>query len=123
MEFSGWAILTLALTASLGGLWLALGHEHSAVARLTGGAQVQEVVVEGRYYPAVIVARLDTPLILRFVRREDQPCSERVIFEGFNVNRYLPAHATTEVELRPAKAGEYMFTCAMGFYRGKLIIR
>jgi plastocyanin domain-containing protein len=92
-------------------------------AYLTARGQEAEVIVNGSYRPAVVAVRKGVPVRLRFVRLDDNPCSERVIFEGFRVNRALAPYAATEVELLPDKAGEYLFTCQMGMYQGWLVVR
>jgi plastocyanin domain-containing protein len=90
-----------------------------------GPESVQEVtiVVNGRYQPDRVVVRQGIPVRLRFVRNEDNPCSEWVIFSVFNVRRRLAAYKTTVVSFLPARTGDFLFTCQFGVYRGKLIVR
>ena len=57
-----------------------------------------------------------------FIRLKDEPCSERVIFSGVEVDRRLPAFHETTVEFTPEALGTYLFTCQWGMYRGKLIV-
>jgi len=86
------------------------------------GVQEARVVVRRRYRPAVIVARRGVPLRLRFIRDEDDPCSQKVIFPDFGISRPLPAHRTTAIELTPDREGEFLFTCEMGMYQGTLVV-
>jgi len=86
------------------------------------GTQEASIVVRERYRPSVIVARCGVPLRLKFIRDEDNPCSQRVIFPDFGISRSLPAHRTTPVELVPQREGEFLFTCAMGMYQGTIVV-
>ena len=86
------------------------------------GVQDVSIIVRRRYRPAAIVVRCGVPLRLKFVRDEDSPCSQTVIFPDFGISRSLPAHRTTAIELTPDRAGEFLFTCEMGMYQGILIV-
>lgn len=113
------AVLGIALLA---GGW-AYARSRPRRARLgADGVQEANVIVHQRYRPAAIVARCGVPLRLKFVRDEDNPCSQKVIFPDFGISRSLPAHRTTVVELTPNREGEFLFTCEMGMYQGTLIV-
>ena len=86
------------------------------------GVQEASVIVRRRYRPAVIVARRGVPLRLRFLRDEDDPCSQKVIFPDFGISRSLPAHRTTAIDVTPNREGEFLFTCEMGMYQGTLVV-
>jgi predicted small metal-binding protein len=111
----------LGLVTAVGG-W-AFARSRPARARLTAdGAQEATIVVRERYGPAVIVARNGVPLRLRFVRDEENPCSQKVIFPDFGISRSLPAYRTTTIEIAPQRKGEFLFTCEMGMYQGTLVV-
>ena len=86
------------------------------------GVQDASIVVRERYQPSVIVARCGVPVRLKFIRDEDDPCSEKVIFPDFGISRSLPAHRTTTIVLVPRHDGEFLFTCAMGMYQGTIVV-
>ncbi|MBI4218804.1 MAG: cupredoxin domain-containing protein [Chloroflexi bacterium] len=88
----------------------------------TDGFQEATIRVNGRYWPQVVTVRSDKPVRLRFLREESTPCSERVIFEGLGIERRLPDHQETRIELPPSRPGSYMFTCQMGVYQGWLVV-
>jgi hypothetical protein len=83
-------------------------------------AQALEVTVDHGYQPRSIVARAEVPLRLVFRRRDDDPCSERVVFSSPRLDRRLAPHADTTVVLPPQPPGEIRFTCGMGRYRGTI---
>ena len=43
------------------------------------------------------------------------------MFPDFGVRAFLPAHQTTAVEITPAQAGTYEFTCGMSMLRGRVV--
>ena len=99
------------------------GKKKSAVAaEARAGRQVVTVVVQGGYKPDLIVARRGVPLRLVFDRREASPCSDEIVLPEFGVRRALPAHATTELEIVPERAGEFEFTCGMNMLHGKILV-
>lgn len=85
--------------------------------------QEVDILVKGVYSPNVIEAELGKPLRINFNRDEETSCSEYVIFEDFKIRKRLPSHQTTSVEFTPDKKGEFDFTCSMGMYRGKIIVK
>ena len=86
------------------------------------GAQTVTVVVQGGYKPDLIVAKRGIPLKLVFDRREDSPCSDEIVLPDFGIRRALPAHAKTELTVKPEHPGEFEFTCGMNMLRGRLIV-
>lgn len=85
--------------------------------------QEVDVLIKGVYAPNVIEAELGKPLRINFNRDEEVGCSEYVIFPDFKIRKRLPAHEVTPVEFTPNKTGEFEFSCSMGMYQGKLIVR
>lgn len=80
-------------------------------------------VKDGVYTPAYIQARVNRPITLRFIREDANPCAEVVVFASLNISQQLPLGKSTDIHLMLENVGEYDFTCQMGMYRGKLIIR
>lgn len=86
------------------------------------GYQLVEVLVDRGYEPDVIEAAAGMPIRLVFSRRDDDPCSERVVFSSPRVDRRLAQTGTTTVDLPGQEPGEVRFTCGMGRYRGRIQI-
>ena len=59
---------------------------------------------------------------ITFFRDETAACSERVVFPDFGKSAMLPRGELVTVELPPAEAGAYEFTCAMNMLHGTLIL-
>lgn len=85
---------------------------------------VIEVVAEnGAYLPSFIQAQKGQALTLRFIRKDANPCAEKVIFSDLNKSADLPLNEPQDITLTIDKPGNYEFTCQMGMYRGKLLIQ
>jgi plastocyanin domain-containing protein len=86
------------------------------------GAQEVQIIVRGGYEPAAFVVGRDRPVRLVFDRQERDGCSEEVVFPALGVRRFLAPFERTVVELPPAAAGTYEFTCGMSMLRGRMIV-
>lgn len=85
--------------------------------------KIQILVADGIYQPNRIEARVGQHIVLEFIRQDKTPCAEMVIFSDFNQSLKLPINEPTLIKLKPKNVGEFDFTCQMGMYRGKLIVR
>lgn len=86
------------------------------------GNSIDIVVDSGVYEPSVIHAKLGQEITLRFIRKDSNPCSEKVLFNDLDVNADLPIGEPYNLTFTPTEKGEYEFTCQMAMYRGKLIV-
>lgn len=103
--------------------WIYITKKQTGIkAKEKGGAQVFDIIVKGVYSPNVITAKIGEPIKINFTRQEDSECSRYVVFSDFNIRKELPKNKTIAIELMPKKSGEYLFTCDMGMYQGKLIV-
>ena len=125
LEHSGIVVaIASLLVGGIAGWWLWRRRWGGKQARLVGASMQEiDVSVNGGYNPNVVVVRKGIPVRFNFTRSEDDPCSEWVIFSDLEVKRRLPAFKTTSVVFTPDKEGEFLFTCALGMYRGKLIVK
>jgi plastocyanin domain-containing protein len=87
-----------------------------------GGAQEVTITVQGGYAPSEVRVKKDAPVRLVFDRQETSGCSEEVVIPDFGIRKFLPAFQKTTIELRPATAGTFEFTCGMSMFHGKLIV-
>jgi plastocyanin domain-containing protein len=106
-------------------LWYFLfsrGTPVAATAGAGGGVQEVRITVKGGYTPDTIVVQAGKPVRLQFYRDETADCSERVVFERFDIDQQLPAFQTTTVEFTPELPGEYPFRCGMNMLKGLLVV-
>jgi plastocyanin domain-containing protein len=105
-------------------VWYFWLWEGKAVAARSVGDGVQEidVTVKGGYQPATVTAKAGQLVRLNFTRRESTPCGEEVVLPDFGKRAHLPQDKTVPIEVRPEKPGEYVFTCGMNMYKGRLVV-
>ena len=87
-----------------------------------GGDTIDIIVDAGVYEPSLIHVRAGKPITLRFIRKDTNPCAEKVIFNGIDLSADLPVGKPYELSFTPDKTGEFEFTCQMAMYRGKLVV-
>lgn len=91
--------------------------------RSADGTQEARVVVDRGYRPSRIELEAGVPAVLRFERREDDPCTELLVSELWPSAHRLAAHGETAVRFTPQRSGRYAFTCGMGMYSGEIVVR
>tara|TARA_R110000868_G_scaffold99872_4_gene274687 strand:+ start:411 stop:794 length:384 start_codon:yes stop_codon:yes gene_type:complete len=89
----------------------------------SNGYQEAMVLAEGEGTPDTIIVRHGKPIRINFRREETVACSVKVIFSNFNKGADLPSGETVPIEIIPSAPEEYDFFCAMGMFRGKLIVQ
>lgn len=124
MTLDRWIVLLLGLLLVAFIIWFFWLKRAKGVhaSRTSSGHQEVMVLVKGGYTPDTIIVRHGQPVRLNFRREETAACSERVIFADFDKSADLPTGKTVPVEFVPREQGEYVFSCAMGMFRGKLIV-
>jgi len=92
-----------------------------------------DITVDGGYTPATIVVAKDKTINITFTRKDPSPCLEEVVLEGFSaeggsasgggIRKTLPLNQPVTIELTPTKAGEFVFSCGMNMFHGKIIVK
>lgn len=100
-------------------LWFFFGKKESAVAA-EGEIDIE---VNGGYKPEVISVSVGKPIKLNFIRKDESSCLEEVVLSDFKVRQFLPMNEKTAIEITPRSPGEYKFSCGMGMFHGKLIVK
>jgi len=89
----------------------------------SSGYQEAAIQVKNGYHPSRIIVQSGKPVRFQFIREETQACSEMVIFPDFQKSTTLPMGKKIVVELPPMQTGTYDFTCQMGMYKGKIVVK
>ncbi len=82
-----------------------------------------DVIVEGGYSPAAITVKQGSPTVLNFLRKDQNSCLEEVVVPEFKIKQFLPLNQKVSIEIIPKQKGEFVFSCGMGMYHGKIIVR
>lgn len=99
--------------------WFFLMKKEKAVA-MSGSIDVE---VKGGYTPAVISIDKGQPATINFLRTEENSCLEEVVMPEFKIRQYLPVNQPVAITVNPSRSGEFPFSCGMGMYHGKIIVR
>lgn len=80
-----------------------------------------EVIIEvndGVYSPASIQVPARQPITLKFIRKDQSPCSEALLIPTLDVSEQLKLGEVTQINLTNLMPGEYAFHCQMQMYCG-----
>ncbi|HEV8579811.1 MAG TPA: cupredoxin domain-containing protein [Thermoanaerobaculia bacterium] len=124
MNALDWTVIAAGLAAiAWVNWWFFLARRPAATAVVgAGGAQEVTITVQAGYAPSEVKVKRGRPVRLTFDRQETSGCSEEIVIPEFGIRKFLPAFQKTTIELTPAKAGAFEFTCGMSMLHGKLIV-
>lgn len=79
---------------------------------------VEIIVKDGVYSPAMIKVPTGKPIKLTFTRFDESPCAEMLLIPELDINEQLLVKKQTEIVLPALTSGEYKFHCQMNMYNG-----
>lgn len=82
-----------------------------------------DIIVEGGYQPEVISVPKGKTTKLNFLRKDSSSCLEDVVLGDFKVRKYLPLNEKVTIPITPQKAGEFVYSCGMNMFHGKIIVQ
>ncbi len=82
-----------------------------------------DIEVNGGYSPEVISIPKGKTTKINFIRRDRTDCLSEVVLGDFKIKRELPLNQKVTVEITPKDSGEYGYSCGMGMYHGKIIVK
>jgi plastocyanin domain-containing protein len=82
-----------------------------------------DILVEGGYNPETIEIPVNKQTILNFTRKDSNPCLEEIVLGDFKIKKPLPLNETVSIALTPKKKGTFQFSCGMGMFHGKIVVR
>lgn len=105
-------------------IWFFFGKKKKVTEVLSkDNAQEIEIIVDGGYIPDIIEVKKDVKLKLNFLRNDPSDCLEEVVLGDFGIRQKLALGKVTSIEFVPQKTGEFDFSCGMGMFHGKIIVR
>lgn len=81
-----------------------------------------DITVNGGYSPEVISIPVGKVTKINFLRTDPTDCLGEVVLGDFKIKKQLPLNQKVTVEIKPEKAGEYVYSCGMNMYHGKIIV-
>lgn len=82
-----------------------------------------DITVSGGYSPEIISIPKDKPARINFIRKDSSDCLEEVVLADFKIRKTLPLNQKVSIEIIPQTAGEFVFSCGMNMYHGKVIVK
>lgn len=82
-----------------------------------------DIIVNGGYSPEVISISVGKNTKINFTRTDPTECLEEVVLGDFKIRKNLPLNKKVTVEIFPKKKGEFDYSCGMGMYHGKIIVK
>lgn len=82
-----------------------------------------EIKVSGGYSPDVISIPKGKTTKIIFLRTDPTECLEDVVLSDFKIKKNLPLNEKIMIEVTPQKTGEFPFSCGMGMFHGKIIVK
>ncbi len=102
-----------------------VGASNPAPAAATsGGLQQAMITIDGgKYTPSVVSVERGKPVELTFTGGKELGCGGTVVFKSLNISKIVESGKSVTVNFTPQEAGEIAFTCGMGMYDGKVIVK
>lgn len=82
-----------------------------------------DITVLGGYSPEVITIAKNKKTTLNFTRKDESSCLEEVVMSAFHVRKTLPLNEKVSIEITPKTSGEFTYSCGMGMFHGKIIVK
>ena len=89
----------------------------------TAVSDAVDIIVKGGYNPEVIAIPYGKTTKLNFFRKDSNSCLEEVVLGDFKVRKYLPLNEKITIALTPKKKGEFGYSCGMGMFHGKIVVK
>ncbi len=81
-----------------------------------------EIKVSGGYNPSVIKIKKGQTTTLSLIRTDENTCLEEFVLWDFKIKKYLPLNQKVDIQITPDKKGEFVFSCGMNMFHGKVIV-
>ena len=82
-----------------------------------------DIIVDGGYSPNVISILKGKTTKINFIRKDSNSCLEEVVLGDFKIRKYLPLNQKITIEITPQKSGEFIYSCGMNMFHGKIIVK
>ena len=88
-----------------------------------GKQKVTITIDGGRYNPSVVSVEKGKPVELTFKGGQQLGCGGTVVFKSLNMSKDVESGNTVTFNFTPQEAGDIAFTCGMGMYDGKVVVK
>lgn len=88
-----------------------------------GDNDLMITVENGTYSPSHIKVQAGRPVEIKFLRKDQSPCSESLLIPELQISATLPLNKLKIIQLPALTSGEYAFHCQMQMYRGQITVQ
>lgn len=92
-------------------------------AKIHNGHQTVKVKVQNGYEPETVKFKQGTPGEIIFNRSNSSSCLSHVQSNKLQFSADLPLNQDIKVPINTDQKGEFQYTCGMGMFHGKVIIK
>jgi len=101
------------------------GHDMDkpVAAKVVQGVQKATITIDnGMYMPAVISCKKGKPVELTFKAGKNPGCGRTVVFKSLKISKEVESKPVV-IKFTPKQAGTIAFTCGMGMFDGKVVVK
>lgn len=92
-------------------------------AKMVKGVQKATITIDkGMYMPATISVEKGKPVELTFKAGKSPGCGSTVVFKSLKISKEVGSKPVV-IKFTPKEAGTIAFTCGMGMYDGKVVVK
>lgn len=81
-----------------------------------------DIIIKGGYSPETISIPIGKTTKINFIRHDSNTCLEEVVLGDFKIKKFLPLNEQVSIQITPKEKGEYLFSCGMNMFHGKIIV-
>lgn len=97
--------------------------EKPVAAKMVKGVQKATITIDkGMYMPATISVIKGKPVELTFKAGKQPGCGSTVVFKSLKISKEVGSRPVV-IKFTPKEAGTIAFTCGMGMYDGKILVK
>jgi hypothetical protein len=93
-------------------------------AKVVNGVQKLSITIDGgKYSPAAISVKKGMPVELTFIGGKSLGCGGTIVFKSLNLTKSVEKGKSVVVKFTPKAAETIAFTCGMGMFDGKVVVK
>ncbi len=93
-------------------------------AKIVGDYQYVDINVQiNGYFPNEITVKKGIPVRMKLITNKTYGCSRSIVIPSLGLREVLPETGEQVYEFTPTKEGTIPYSCSMGMYRGKIIVK
>jgi plastocyanin domain-containing protein len=112
------SVLVVSFFGMVATYWFFLMKKETAVSV----SDAVEITVDGGYTPSAITLQQGQEAKITFFRKDQSSCLEEVVLSDFGIRKFLPLHKRVTISITPKEKGEFVFSCGMNMFHGKIIV-